>query len=144
MQYLFAEMATDQIADHAQKYTDDPLFLYMAFSAPHIPLQAPSELIELVSNWITVIIHEYILIFYKHLLVPKERQWNKSYVWEACILCNGQRLGHCNWADCEKIEAGGIVWEQHHLIFIRCEDEVLCGTQNTYIAYKILFFRMEA
>ena len=63
LQYLFAEMATDQIADHAQKYADKPLFLYMAFSAPHIPLQAPSELMELVSNQITVIIHEYILIF---------------------------------------------------------------------------------
>ena len=57
-------MATDRIADHAQKYADDPLFLYMAFSAPHTPLQAPSELIELVSNQSTEIIREYILIFY--------------------------------------------------------------------------------
>ena len=55
LQYLFAEMANNRISDHAQKYSEDPMFLYMAFSAPHTPLQAPSELIELVSNSITVI-----------------------------------------------------------------------------------------
>ena len=49
-------MATDRIADHAKKYSEDPLFLYMPFTAPHTPLQAPPELIELVSILIAILI----------------------------------------------------------------------------------------
>ena len=43
-------MATDRISDHAKTYSEDPLFLDVAFTAPHVPLEAPPELIEMVKN----------------------------------------------------------------------------------------------
>ena len=49
-QHLFADMATERIADHAKRYSEDPLFLYMAFTAVHTPLEAPPELIQMVKN----------------------------------------------------------------------------------------------
>ena len=70
-QYLFAEMATDRIADHAKKYSEDPLFLYMAFTAAHTPLEAPPELIQMVKNYILLMMQ---IVFYKYLSVPKGRQ----------------------------------------------------------------------
>lgn len=33
------------LAEHAQKHADAPFFQYVAFTAPHFPLQAPAELI---------------------------------------------------------------------------------------------------
>ena len=49
-QHLFADMATERIADHAKRYSEDPLFLYMAFTAVHTPLEAPPGLIQMVKN----------------------------------------------------------------------------------------------
>ncbi len=40
--FRFAELAAEYIAEHA----DEPFFLYLPFSAPHTPLQAPREYYE--------------------------------------------------------------------------------------------------
>jgi arylsulfatase A-like enzyme len=40
--FRFAEEASDYIREHA----DEPFFLYVPFSAPHTPLQAPEEYVE--------------------------------------------------------------------------------------------------
>ena len=47
-QYFFAEEAERRISDHSTNHPEKPLFLYIAFTAPHTPLQAPPELVELV------------------------------------------------------------------------------------------------
>jgi arylsulfatase len=38
-----ADHAIGYLADHAAHYRDRPFFLYLAFNAPHFPLQAPPE-----------------------------------------------------------------------------------------------------
>lgn len=38
-----AEQAIGHLQDHAQSHADEPFFQYVAFVAPHFPLQAPSE-----------------------------------------------------------------------------------------------------
>jgi arylsulfatase A-like enzyme len=38
-----ADHAIAYLADHAAHHRDQPFFLYLAFNAPHFPLQAPSE-----------------------------------------------------------------------------------------------------
>jgi len=38
--FRFADLAAEYISDHA----DDPFFLYLPFSAPHTPLQAPADI----------------------------------------------------------------------------------------------------
>ena len=58
-------MATDRIADHAKRYSEDPLFLYIGFTAVSLkltPLGAPPELMQMVKNLILLMIQ---MIFYK-------------------------------------------------------------------------------
>ena len=38
--------AINQLREHANTFPSDPFFLYLAFTAPHFPLQAPEELIN--------------------------------------------------------------------------------------------------
>ena len=40
------DVLTDRAIDFIEKPTDDPFFLYLAYNAPHTPLQAPQELID--------------------------------------------------------------------------------------------------
>ena len=60
-------MATDRIVDHAKRYSEDPLFLYIGFTAVsplEAPpgtawrhrLEAPPELIQMVKNLILLMI----------------------------------------------------------------------------------------
>ena len=67
-------MATDRIVDHAKRYPEDPLFLYMGFTAVSLeltPLEAPPELIQMVKNQILLMMQ---IISYKYLSVPKGRK----------------------------------------------------------------------
>ena len=48
LQDFFATEAEYRIADHAATFSNQPLFLFMGFTAPHTPLQAPQELVNLV------------------------------------------------------------------------------------------------
>jgi arylsulfatase len=41
-----ADHAIRQLRDHAQKYAGRPFFLYLAFTEPHFPVQAPREEID--------------------------------------------------------------------------------------------------
>ena len=41
-----ADHAIGYLADHAAHHRDRPFFLYLAFNAPHFPLQAPAEDID--------------------------------------------------------------------------------------------------
>ena len=45
-----AQRAIDQLRDHNIKYSDKPFFSYVAFNAPHFPLQALPEDIEAVGD----------------------------------------------------------------------------------------------
>jgi arylsulfatase A-like enzyme len=45
-----AQRAIDQLKDHHLKYSDKPFFSYVAFNAPHFPLQALPEDIEAVGD----------------------------------------------------------------------------------------------
>ena len=38
-----ADHAIKCLKEHAEKHADEPFFLYLAFTAPHFPLQAPPE-----------------------------------------------------------------------------------------------------
>ena len=40
------DVLTDRAIDFIEKPTDEPFFLYLAYNAPHTPLQAPQELID--------------------------------------------------------------------------------------------------
>ena len=40
------DVLTDRAIDFIEKPTDEPFFLYLAYNAPHTPLQAPEELID--------------------------------------------------------------------------------------------------
>lgn len=42
--------ALRQLKDHSQKYSNQPFFLYVAYTAPHFPLQAPQEDIDKYKN----------------------------------------------------------------------------------------------
>ena len=42
-----AEHAIKCLREHAERYADRPFFSYLAFTAPHFPLQAPAEDIAL-------------------------------------------------------------------------------------------------
>ena len=67
-------MATDRIVDHAKRYSEDPLFLDIGFSAVNLdltPLGAPPELIQMVKNLNLLMIQ---IISYKYLSVPKRRK----------------------------------------------------------------------
>ena len=44
--HLFAAEAEGIIKNHSQHGGGKPLFLWMAVSAPHVPVQAPQELID--------------------------------------------------------------------------------------------------
>ncbi|MBL9139698.1 MAG: arylsulfatase [Verrucomicrobiales bacterium] len=39
----FADVAIRYLGDHAREHADQPFFLYLAFTVPHFPLQAPSR-----------------------------------------------------------------------------------------------------
>ncbi len=39
----FAQHAIDMLADHQTNYHDKPFFLFLAFTVPHFPLQAPAQ-----------------------------------------------------------------------------------------------------
>ena len=43
----FAQHAIDMLADHQTNHHDQPFFLYLAFTVPHFPVQAPPEDIAL-------------------------------------------------------------------------------------------------
>jgi hypothetical protein len=47
LQLFFAEEAKQRISNHASQHSEDPLFLYLAITAPHLPLQAPEYLTAL-------------------------------------------------------------------------------------------------
>jgi arylsulfatase A-like enzyme len=42
----FTDRITEKAVEYLRRYRDAPLFLYVAYNAPHYPLQAPQELIE--------------------------------------------------------------------------------------------------
>ena len=48
LQDFFAREAINRIADHSAGFSNQPLFLFLSFTAPHTPLQAPPELVNLV------------------------------------------------------------------------------------------------
>ena len=45
---LFADWAADYIKERAAK--DGPFFLYLAFNAPHFPIEPPAEWLEKVTK----------------------------------------------------------------------------------------------
>ena len=55
LQFLYADEAKRQIEHHATNFKENPLFLYLALTAPHTPLQAPPELISLVNSFLGLI-----------------------------------------------------------------------------------------
>ncbi len=46
----FAQHAIDMLADHQTNHHDQPFFLYLAFTVPHFPLQAPPQDIAIYQN----------------------------------------------------------------------------------------------
>ena len=48
-EYL-TDVLTDHAVDYIKKDSDDPFFLYLAYNAPHGPLQAPAELVQKYSH----------------------------------------------------------------------------------------------
>ncbi len=47
---LFADWATDYFEERARAKADQPFFLYLAFNAPHFPIEPPAEWLEKVKN----------------------------------------------------------------------------------------------
>ena len=47
-QYFIRDEAVRRISEHSTDHPEQPLLLYVAFTAPHGPLQAPPELLDLV------------------------------------------------------------------------------------------------
>lgn len=43
---IFSDWAIDYITDRSKKHADDPFFLFLAYNAPHTPIQPPQDWLE--------------------------------------------------------------------------------------------------
>ena len=115
LQHFFADEAKRQIINHADNFQDTPLFLYLALTSPHTPLQAPPELINLVLGICSIFGPK---ASHKHELsaVPQDKRWE-----EAIVLCHGDWNGQRHWRCREHTEGEGTLWQQHHPLFFGCK-----------------------
>ena len=63
---IFSDWAIDYIDDHATRPDDKPFFLYLAYNAPHFPIQPPDDWIARVKKREPV--------SYTHLTLPTNRE----------------------------------------------------------------------